>query len=279
MPFSAPKTRFRIPLIICATLVLVFSLLSLSLKKSSALRKVEGVVVSLTAPGLRALSEVGESLKRVWFGYLYLVGVQKENERLRQRLEEAVQREARRQETMLALQRLEALLDLKRNLALPVTGSRVVAYDPSLWSRAAIIDQGRSQGVEVGHAVVAPAGIIGRIVEAYPRYAKVMLIVDRNSGADAMIQRTRVRGILEGKGGNRCSLEYVPKNADIQVGDLVLASGLGGIYPQGLVFGKVTKADKKASGVFQEVEVNPIVDLSSLEEFLVVKTAKLALSP
>jgi len=95
MPFSAPKTRFRIPLIICATLVLVFSLLSLSLKKSSALRKVEGVVVSLTAPGLRALSAVGESLKRVWFGYLYLVGVQKENERLRQRLEEAVQREAR----------------------------------------------------------------------------------------------------------------------------------------------------------------------------------------
>ncbi len=280
MPFSArPKSRYRVPLIVCATLVLVFSLLSLSLKKSTALRKVEGVMVSLTAPGLKALSAVGHSLKSVWFGYLYLVGVQKENERLRRRLDEAVQREARYQEARLALERLEALLDLKRQLALPVTGARVVAYDPSLWSRAAIIDQGRSQGVEVGQAVVAPAGIIGRIVEVYPRYAKVMLIVDRNSGADAMIQRTRVRGILEGKGGNRCSLEYVPKNADIQVGDLVLASGLGGIYPQGLVFGKVTAANKKAQGVFQEVEVIPTVDLSSLEEVLVAKTAKLALSP
>lgn len=280
MPFSTrPKTRFRIPLIICASLVLVLSLLSLSLKKSSALRKAEGFMVSFTAPGLEALSAVGDSFKRVWFGYLYLVGVQKENERLRQRLNEAVQREARYQEALLALQRLEALLDLKRQLALPVTGARVIAYDPSLWSRAVIIDQGCAQGVEVGQAVVAPAGIVGRIVETYPRYAKVMLIVDRNSGADAMIQRNRVRGILEGKGGNRCSLEYVPKNADVQVGDLVLASGLGGIYPQGLVFGKVTGANKKAPGVFQEVEVSPTVDLSSLEEVLVVKTAKLALSP
>jgi rod shape-determining protein MreC len=222
---------------------------------------------------------VGQSLKSVWSGYFYLVGIQKENERLRRRLEESVQREARYQEALLALKRLEGLLDLKRQLALPVTGARVVAYDPSLWSRAAIIDQGRAQGVEVGQAAVAPAGVIGRVVEAYPRYAKVMLIVDRLSGADAMIQRSRVRGILQGKGGNRCSLEYVPKNADVQEGDLVLASGLGGIYPQGLVFGKVTKADKKGQGVFQQVEVNPTVDLSSLEEVLVVKTAKLALSP
>lgn len=280
MPLSArPKSRFRTPFIICATILLIFSLLSLSLKKSTALRRVEALVVSVTAPGLEALSAVGHSLKSVWSSYFYLVGVQKENERLRRRLDEAVQREARYQEALLGLKRLETLLDLKRQLAVPVTGARVVAYDPSLWSRAAIIDQGRAQGVEVGQAVVAPAGIIGRIVEAYPRYAKVMLIVDRMSGADAMIQRTRVRGILEGKGGNRCSLEYVPKNADIQEGDLVLASGLGGIYPQGLVFGKVTKADKKAQGVFQQVEVNPAVDLSSLEEILVVKTAKLALSP
>jgi rod shape-determining protein MreC len=207
------------------------------------------------------------------------VGVQKENERLRRRLAEGVQREAHYEEALLALRRLEGLLDLKRQLALPVTGARVIAYDPSLWSRAAIIDQGRSQGVEAGQAVVAPGGIVGRIVEAYPRYAKVMLIVDRNSGADAMVQRSRVRGVLQGKGGNRCSLEYVPKNADVQEGDLVLASGLGGIYPQGLVFGQVTTADKKAEGVFQAVEVIPAVDLSSLEEVLVVKMAKLALTP
>jgi len=104
----------------------------------------------------------------------------------------------------------------------------------------------------------------------------VMLIVDRKSSADAMVQRTRVRGMLKGKGGNRCSLEFVPKNTDVQVGDLVLASGLVGLYPKGLVFGKVTAANKKNPGVFQEIEVTPNVDLSTLEEVLVVKVANLA---
>ncbi len=126
--------------------------------------------------------------------------------------------------------------------------------------------------------MLGPQGIVGRIVEVYPQYAKVMLIVDRKSGADAMVQRTRVRGILQGKGGNRCSLEFVPKSADVQVGDLVLASGLVGIYPKGLVFGKVTAANKKNPGVFQEIEVTPAVDLSTLEEVLVVKVANLSLS-
>ena len=125
--------------------------------------------------------------------------------------------------------------------------------------------------------VLAPQGIVGRVVTVYPQYAMVMLIVDRKSGADAMIQRTRVRGMLKGKGGNRCSLDFVPKSADVKVGDLVLASGLVGLYPKGLVFGKVTAANNKNPGVFQEIEVTPNADLSTLEEVLVVKVANLAL--
>lgn len=273
------RTRFRTPLLIFAALVLILSLFSLSLKRYPALKWVEALVVSATAPGMQALHSLGAGAKRLWKGYFHLVGVEKENQGLKRRLEESLQKEARYQEAQQAVQRLEALLELKRQLALPVTGARVIAYDPSLWSRAALLDQGKAQGVEVGQAVVAPAGIAGRIVETYPRYSKAMLIVDRLSGADAMVQRTRVRGVLQGKGGNRCALEYVPKNADVEVGDLVLASGLGGIYPQGLVFGKVTAANKKGQGVFQEIEVTPAVDLSALEEVLVVKSAKLTLKP
>lgn len=257
----------------------VFTLLSLSLQRSPVVRRLEGLVVSLTAPGLQVLQYAGDTLHRVWRGYVWLVGVQRENELLRQRLADIEQREARYQEALKAVQRLEALLDLKRQLALPIIGARVVAYDPSLWSRAIIIDQGRAAGVEPGQAVVAPAGIVGRVVEAYPGYAKVMLIVDRLSGADALIQRTRIRGILQGRGANRSALEYVPKSADVQVGDVVISSGLGGIYPAGLIFGKVSAVNKRGAGVFMEVEVTPAVDLSTLEEVLVVKSAKLALTP
>jgi rod shape-determining protein MreC len=274
-----PRTRFRTSLIITATLLLVISLLSLGLKRSPVLKKVEGVMISLTAPGLQGLYYLGRSLKGVWEGYFNLVGVQRENAVLRSRLGEYQQKEVQYQEAQQTLRRLEALLELKKQMALPITGARVIAYDPSLWSRCALLDQGQDNGVKRGLPVLAAGGIMGRIVETYPHYSKVMLIVDRNSGADAMVQRTRVRGVLQGKGGNRCSLDYVPKSADVQVGDLVLASGLGGIYPKGMVFGKVDEANKKTQGVFQEIEVTPTVDLSALEEVVIVKVVNLALTP
>ena len=273
-----PKGRYRTPLLIVLVLLLVFSILSLSLKRSPVIKKVEGGIISATAPGLEGLEYVGHRIKHLWMSYFYLVGVEQQNHELKRQLEEYKQREVRYHEAQEALTRLEGLLDLKRQVALPVIGARVIAYDPSLWSRCAIIDQGRAEGVKDALPVLAPQGIVGRVVEVYPEYSKVMLIVDRKSGADAMVQRTRIRGVLRGKGGNRCSLEFVPKNADVQVGDLVLASGLVGLYPKGLVFGKVTKADKKKPGVFQDIEVTPNVDLSTLEEVLVVKVANLALS-
>lgn len=268
--------RYRTPLLLVLTLLLVFTVLSLSLKSSPALRKVQGLVVSMTAPGLEGLEYVGRSAKQLWLGYFYLIGVRRQNAELQRHLEEYKQREVQFQEAEQALIRLETLLDLKRQVALPVIGARVIAYDPTLWSRCAIINQGQVQGVKEGLPVLAPQGIVGRIVGIYPEYSKVMLIVDRKSSADAMVQRTRIRGMLRGKGGNRCSLEFVPKSADVQVGDLVLASGLVGLYPKGLVFGKVTAANKKNPGVFQEIEVTPNVDLSTLEEVLVVKVAILA---
>ena len=271
-----PQGRYRTPLLLVLTLLLVFTALSLSLKRSPALRKVQGLVISMTAPGLEGLEYLGRSAKQLWQGYFYLVGVRRQNAELQRRLEEYKQREVGFQEAQQALTRLEGLLDLKRQVALPVIGARIIAYDPTLWSRSAILNQGKAQGVKDGLPVLAPQGIVGRIVGVYPEYSKVMLIVDRKSSADAMVQRTRVRGMLKGKGGNRCSLEFVPKSADVQVGDLVLASGLVGLYPKGLVFGKVTAANKKNPGVFQEIEVTPNVDLSTLEEVLVVKVATLA---
>lgn len=272
------RSRLRTPLLIAATLVFVLAVLSLSLKRAPLVQTAEGVIISLTAPIMNGLNFVGDSLQRLWLGYFYLVGARKENAELKRQLNEYAQKEVRYQEALLLARRLETLLDLKKQLALPITGARVVAYDPSQWSRCVIIDAGKSEGVTVGLPVLSGDGIVGRIVETYPHYAKVMLIVDRNSGADAMVQRTRVRGILQGKGGNRCSLEYVPKNADVEVGDLVLASGLGGIYPAGQVFGRVSHADKKTHGPFQEIMVTP-GNLSALEEVLIVKTTEMALTP
>ena len=273
------RSRLRTPLVIAATLIFVLAVLSLSLKRAPVVQSAEGVIISLTAPVMNGLNYLGDSVRRLWFGYFYLVGVREENIELKRQLQEYNQKAVRYQEAQLLARRLEALLDLKKQLALPVTGARVVAYDPSQWSRCVIVDTGKSEGVTLGLPVLSGEGIVGRVVETYPHYAKVMLIVDRNSGADAMVQRTRVRGILQGKGGNRCALEYVPKNADVEIGDLVLASGLGGIYPAGQAFGRVTHVDRKTHGPFQEIMVTPGGDLSALEEVLIIQTSDLALTP
>jgi rod shape-determining protein MreC len=273
------NSRWRTPLVLAATLIFVLAVFSLGLKRSPVIKSLEGMVISVTAPAINGLNTVGSSIKGVWLNYFYLVGVRQQNADLKRQVAELGQKEVAYQEALLESRRLEALLDLKKQLALPVAGARVVAYDPSQWSRCVIIDMGKAEGAAVGLPCLGASGIVGRIIEVYPHYAKVMLIVDRDSGADSMVQRTRVRGILQGKGGNRCSLEYVPKNADVEVGDLVLASGLGGIYPAGQIFGRVSQIDKSTGGPFQEIIVTPGENLSALEEVLIVKSAKLALTP
>ena len=139
-----PNLHYRTPLIVALALLLFFSVLSLSLKQSPVLKGVEGVVVSTTAPGLEAMESLGRRARGLWLGYLDLVGARQENVQLHRSLEEYQQKEIRFQEAQQALSRLEALLDLKRQVALPVIGARVIAYDPSLWSRSALIDQGKA---------------------------------------------------------------------------------------------------------------------------------------
>jgi len=262
--------RFRVPIVFTIFFLLIFILITSSLRYPHPLRPMETIVIGLTAPILKGLTILGRSVEKVWTGYFYLVGVQQENQSLKQQLQEMAQNQIRYQEALLAQERLERLLGLKRQMAVPITGARVISYDPSVWFKCAIIDQGEAEGVQWGMPVLAAGGIVGRVIESYPHYAKVMFLLDRNSAIDAMVQRNRMRGILEGKGGNRCYLQYIPKNADIQIGDLILASGLGGIYPPGMALGQVTKTDKKKTGIFQEIEVTPMVDFANLEEVLVV---------
>jgi rod shape-determining protein MreC len=119
-------------------------------------------------------------------------------------------------------------------------------------------------------AVAAADGVVGRVIEVFPNAAKVLLITDPNSGVDVIVQRTRAQGIMEGRIEESCILKYVKKSDDVQVGDRIITSGLGGIFPKGLLAGKVTKVERKRPGIFQAVEVDPTADLSRLEEVLIL---------
>jgi rod shape-determining protein MreC len=137
-----------------------------------------------------------------------------------------------------------------------------------------IIDKGSSDGLQKGLPVVLPTGIAGQVIEVSGRYAKVMLIIDRNSAVDALVQRSRARGIIKGASADRCRFEFVLRKHDVQIGDTVIASGLDGVYPKGLRIGRVTDLSERSSDIFYEIMVTPFVDYEKLEEVLVILRPK-----
>ncbi len=270
--------RFQVPIVLVISVLLIFTLISASLRDPHPLQPLETLIINVTAPVFNFFRQTGGAISRIWHGYFYLVGVQAENEILKQKTFENQSKEALYQETILEKERLRQLLEFRAQAALPVTGARIIGFDFSIWFKCAFLDKGTDDGIKWGMPVINAAGVVGRVVESYPDYAKVLLLIDRSSAVDAMVQRNRLRGILEGIGTNRCFLRYVHKNQEVQVGDVILASGLGGAYPRGMMLGSVTAVDKKVPGIFQEVEVEPAADFTRLEEVLVVKTVQSILS-
>ncbi|MFH1577895.1 MAG: rod shape-determining protein MreC [Candidatus Omnitrophota bacterium] len=166
--------------------------------------------------------------------------------------------------------RLRKLLDFKEKSAYPLTPANVVGYDPSNLSSIIIIDKGKKQGVKPGLAVIVNEGLVGRIIDAGDLTSKVLLIDDINSGVAAFIQRNRQKGLISGSLGGRIILHYLPPEADIEVGDLVITSGLGGLYPKGILIGRVAKIQEGGSHPEILAVVAPSANLTKLEEVLVV---------
>jgi rod shape-determining protein MreC len=126
---------------------------------------------------------------------------------------------------------------------------------------------------------VVPKGIAGQVTEVSSHYSKVLLIIDPNSAVDALVQSDRARGIIKGDAAGRCLFKYVLRKNDIAVGDIVVSSGLDGVFPKGLAVGKVSSIFKPKAGIFQEVTVTPYVDFEKLEEVLVVLNPKRKTKP
>ncbi|MFC1592475.1 rod shape-determining protein MreC [Candidatus Omnitrophota bacterium] len=166
--------------------------------------------------------------------------------------------------------RIRELLDFKQMSVYPLTATGVIGYDPSNLSSIVLIDKGRQQGITRDCAVITNDGLVGRIIEAGDSVSKVLLVNDVNSGVAAFIQRSRHSGLVTGKLGGGIILRYLSPDADIQVSDLVVTSGLGGLYPKGILIGKVTRIlrEENQPEIFAVIESS--ADLNRLEELLVV---------
>jgi rod shape-determining protein MreC len=218
-----------------------------------------------------ATGGIGE-VRGVWQNYVNLRQISQENDTLKQRvsqLEVALQRErALAGQTRV----LQELLELKKETTLATTPATVIASGASPDFRTMTLDKGSSQGLAADMAVIAPAGIVGRVILPTPRAAKVQLIIDRNAAAAGLVERSRAQGVVVGNGSDRMRFEYVPGTADLKTGDRVVTSGIDGIYPKGFVIGQIESIERSA-GEFSTVLIRPAVNLSALEAVLVVTTA------
>jgi rod shape-determining protein MreC len=207
-----------------------------------------------------------------WQSYVNLRQTGRENDALKQRvsqLEVALQRErALAGQTRV----LQEMLDLKTETPFSTTPSMVIASGASPDFRTITLDKGSSQGLATDMAVLAPAGVVGRVILPTPRAAKVQLIIDRNAAAAGLVERSRAQGVVIGTGSDRMRLEYVPGTADLKVGDRVVTSGMDGIYPKGFVIGQIESIER-SGGEFSNVVIRPAVNLTALETVLVVTSA------
>jgi rod shape-determining protein MreC len=267
VPVTSQARKFIIPILI---FLLALSLISANLHSRENMSFFESLVVGITSPVQKAVWGVIGGISSVWRGYFYLVGLEKENQALKKELQELKLQVNRYREADLANKRLRALLNFKKSIATPLLPAQLVAFDPSGWFQTILIDKGRNDGVLQDMAVVSAEGLVGRVIGVSKHHAKVLLILDGNSAVDAYIQRSRARGVLVGLGRELCLLKYVHRNEDVQVGDQVISSGMGGVFPKGLLVGTVKEVVRGSSGLFQRVEVEPGVNFGRLEEVLVV---------
>ncbi len=262
--------RMILVAVVIGLVALNIILLTITGKQTQAPAGLGRAVLILVSPFQGHLTAFVQSVKDVWNQYFFLVSTAQENQRLKRELGQHLQQLNHCTETQLANERLRHLLGFQEEVSRPMIPAQVVGRDPSPWSKTVIVDKGSQDGVRQGAPVVIPEGIVGLVVEASGRYAKVLLLIDPNSAIDALVQRTRARGIVKGGGAGYCVFDYVLRKHEINVGDTVVSSGLDGVFPKGLRVGRVSEIVRLNAGIFQKVSVTPYVNFEVLEEVFII---------
>jgi len=246
-------------------------LISAQVNSRSGVPVLEAVTFGIFSEIQRGVSSAVSNVRHAWGGYVGLRQTKIENDDLKRQLAEAqVALQAQRALADRA-RGLEKLLELKDRINVQTTGAEIIGAAATPDFRTVTIDKGTRDGLRPDMAIISPAGVVGRVVVPSARSAKVQLLIDRNAAAGALIERSRAQGVVVGAGEERLRLEYVSEVADIVAGDVVVTSGIDGIYPKGFVIGRVESVEKSGPA-YKRIIVKPAVDFSSIEEVLVVTT-------
>ena len=267
-----PK-KYRLGISISLIFITALSILLFNLSHPSPgfLRK---MALEMVSPMETAINLPLQGLADVWNRYIFLVGREESNKRLREQNSQLVEELIKYREGYQEGIRLQKILKLRDSLPFPTLAARVVGRNPSSIFKMILINRGGSDGLRAGLPVMAVPGLVGRILETSWHVSRVLLIIDENSNISALLQESRAQGVLQGASSSGCNLKYVSKAMDVKVGEVVISSGLDGVFPKGLPLGVVRSVSKKEADLFQRINVAPFVNPVGIEEVLVIIPAK-----
>jgi len=261
----------RTGVILAAAMLLHVVLISAQVNTASGLPVLQVVTFGAFSEVQRGTMALIDGMRGMWSGYIALQRVEEENLALKQELGTLQIRLQQERAEAQRTDNLRQLLELRERAQLDTTAAEVIAGPASPEFQTVTIDKGSSDGLATDMAVISPAGVVGRVILPSGRASKVQLLIDLNAAAGALIERTRVQGVVVGAGSGMLKMRYVPGTADVKTGDLVVTSGIDGIYPKGFVIGTIDQVAGSV-GEYHEINVRPAVDFARLEEVLIVRT-------
>jgi rod shape-determining protein MreC len=267
MPGFIAKNKKKLSLLFLFTLLLWLVTVQV---KAGRMTFMEKPVLAVSGFFERLITGAYNTVGSVGQGYAFLVRTRRENERLAGEVEHLKLENSITNELLIENERLRDLLGFKKLQPTTAVTAQVIGKESSPSSRTVTINKGAEDGIQKDMAVIVAAGVVGKVHAVLPGTATVILLTDPGSTLAVRVQRNREEGLLEGK-LVKCALKYVSYYADIQEGDLLVTSGLDGVYPKGLPVARVAKVTKHEASAFQTVMAEPAVGLSRLEEALVLR--------
>jgi rod shape-determining protein MreC len=230
----------------------------------------QAAVLDIAAPVERVVSAPIDGVRQFFEEYVDLLGVRADNRRLQRRIAEIESENLQFREALVASGHLARVASMRDEIEIPMLPAEVVGLDVAPWFHSVLVDRGTQHGVESGYPVITHEGVVGVVTATSRHAAKTMLLLDRQSSVDAVVQRSRARGVLRGIGRDQLEFEFVVRGADVVVGDEVVTSGLGGTYPKGLRLGRVAELRDAGGRLTRIAVVEPAVDLGQLEQVFVM---------
>jgi rod shape-determining protein MreC len=218
----------------------------------------------------KAYSSFSSGVRGTTAMYVDLINIKVQNRELQRENAELRAQLGSMTELKMENERLSKLLGFKQSANMELLAGRVIGRDLIADHHTIWIDRGTDHGVKKNMATITTGGVVGYIYRTEPTTSQILLLTDRYAVIDAIVQRSRARGFVEGYAKDQARLRYLKRSDDVQVGDLIVTSGLNNIFPKGFQIGTVTSIDKSRYGMTQDVEIKPVVEAMNLEEVFIV---------